>query len=67
MSLKVDASFENGVFVPSTRPVLADRERVRLTIERQSRDSGRSEAHPAGSLRKDGDLTVDLDYHPDGC
>ncbi len=67
MSLKVNAAFENGVFVPATRPELAERERVRLTIERQSRDSARSEARPAGGLRKDGDLAVALDYHPDGC
>ena len=29
----VDATFENGVFVPCQRPTLADHERVRLTIE----------------------------------
>ncbi len=67
MSLKVDASFENGVFVPAKRPALVDGERVRLTVERQSRDSGRNEARPADGLRKDGDLAVALDYHPDGC
>lgn len=29
----LDATFENGVFVPMQRPILADHERVRLTIE----------------------------------
>ena len=33
MALKVDASFDDGVFVPAQRPALADHERVRLTIE----------------------------------
>jgi predicted DNA-binding antitoxin AbrB/MazE fold protein len=33
MSLTVEATFENGVFVPVQRPALADHERVRLTVE----------------------------------
>ena len=33
MSLTVEATFENGVFVPTQRPTLADHERVRLTVE----------------------------------
>ncbi len=33
MSLTVEATYENGVFVPLQRPALADHERVRLTIE----------------------------------
>lgn len=33
MTLSIDAIFENGVFVPVTRPALTDHERVRLTVE----------------------------------
>jgi predicted DNA-binding antitoxin AbrB/MazE fold protein len=33
MVLTIEATYENGVFVPSQRPVLPDHERVRLTIE----------------------------------
>ncbi len=33
MSLTVEATYENGVFVPLERPALADHERVRLTVE----------------------------------
>ena len=33
MSLKVNASFENGVFVPAKRPGLVEHERVCLTVE----------------------------------
>ena len=67
MVLKIDASFENGVFVPSSRPRLADRERVRLTIERESRQAGASHEHIAPEVRSGGNLTIALDYHPDGC
>jgi hypothetical protein len=71
MAFKVDASFENGVFVPTQRPGLSERERVRLTIEpvadlqADSKDSSEGE-----SLIKFGSQTgvaVALDYHPDGC
>jgi hypothetical protein len=31
--LTVEATFENGAFVPVERPALQERERVRLTIE----------------------------------
>ena len=33
MALVVEATFENGVFVPAQRPALPEHERVRLTIE----------------------------------
>jgi hypothetical protein len=33
MSLTVEATNENGVFVPLQRPASADHERVRLTVE----------------------------------
>ena len=33
MVMTIDATFENGVFVPAERPVLADHERVRLVVE----------------------------------
>lgn len=33
IALTVEATFENGVFVPVQRPALAEHERVRLTIE----------------------------------
>jgi Protein of unknown function DUF104 len=67
MRLNVDASFENGVFVPRTRPALADREHVRLTIERDSRQLEPSEARRALGSRTDRDFAVVLDFHPDGC
>lgn len=34
MTLTVEATYENGVFVPDRRLELADHERVRLTVER---------------------------------
>ena len=33
MSLTLEATYEDGVFVPLRRPALADHERVRLTVE----------------------------------
>jgi predicted DNA-binding antitoxin AbrB/MazE fold protein len=33
MAMSVEATYENGVFVPTERPILADHERVRLTVE----------------------------------
>lgn len=33
MSLSIEATFENGVFIPAVRPDLADHERVRLIVE----------------------------------
>ncbi|HZW30074.1 MAG TPA: antitoxin family protein [Isosphaeraceae bacterium] len=33
MTLSIDATYEDGVFVPVQRPDLADHERVRLTVE----------------------------------
>jgi hypothetical protein len=73
MSLKVDASFENGVFVPVHRPALADRERVRLTIEptatarTQAQGSSQDESIVQSGSRTDGSLAIALDFHPDGC
>jgi predicted DNA-binding antitoxin AbrB/MazE fold protein len=40
MTVKVDAIYENGVFVPTQQPALADHERVRLTIETVSNEPG---------------------------
>jgi Protein of unknown function DUF104 len=73
MALKVDASFEDGVFVPVRRPALADRERVRLTIESvataQPHSKGLDQADGEGnsSSRTGPDLAIALDFHPDGC
>jgi hypothetical protein len=67
MVLKIDASFENGVFVPSTRPGLADRERVRLTVEFGSPPTGASRENTTQRARSDGNPASALDYHPDGC
>jgi len=36
MSLTIEATYENGVFVPLERPALAERARVRLTIDATS-------------------------------
>jgi hypothetical protein len=69
MALKVDATFENGVFVPANRPNLANLERVRLTIETaasRSRVSGGDPDSEVGS-RTPRDLAIALDFHPDGC
>jgi len=33
MAMSVEATYKNGVFVPAERPLLADHERVRLTVE----------------------------------
>ena len=33
MALSIEATFENGVFVPKTRPALTDHEKVRLLVE----------------------------------
>jgi hypothetical protein len=41
MSLKIDASFDNGVFVSKQMSTLADRERVRLTVEQVHRAPAR--------------------------
>ena len=70
MALKVDASFEDGVFVPAYRPALADRERVRLTIEpitKTLEDSSRSDGPADPGSRTDHSLAIALDFHPDGC
>ena len=73
MTLKVDASFENGVFVPTRRPALADHERVRLTIEAAAASSEKSAGSSLGGdpidrgSRTGTHLAIALDYHPDGC
>ena len=70
MTLKVDASFEDGVFVPAQRPALADRERVRLTIERAAKslpNASRDEGLTNPGLRTDHNMVIALDFHPDGC
>lgn len=70
MALKVDASFEGGVFVPAQRPALADRERVRLTIETAGKTAAIS-SQAAGLVnpgaQTDHNLATALDFHPDGC
>jgi hypothetical protein len=73
MALKVDASFEDGVFVPAQRPSLAERERVRLTIERvgntqtDSREFSQREHSTDLGARTGHELTIAIDFHPDGC
>jgi Protein of unknown function DUF104 len=73
MALKVDATFEDGVFVPARRPALADRERVRLTIEQCAatvvEGTGVSGVEsPMGlGLRTHHNQALDLGFHPDGC
>ncbi len=39
MALSIEATFENGVFVPVRRPALQEHERVRLTIEPMAANS----------------------------
>ena len=67
MVLKIEALFENGVFVPARRPGLADRERVQLTVELGSLPTGASRENTAQRARTDGNPVIALDYHPDGC
>jgi predicted DNA-binding antitoxin AbrB/MazE fold protein len=56
MPLTVEATFENGVFVPVQRPALADHERVRLTVEPVLTTSQRLE-----TIRQRGDQRIRLD------
>ncbi len=67
MALKVDASFDDGVFVPAQRPALADHERVRLTIEPARQMPARS-THGDGLIhagsRTDHNLAVARRYAP---
>ncbi len=73
MALKVDASFENGVFIPAERPRLAESARVRLTIETRLSEQTNSSSPPSDQglshvgLPTDRDRAVALDFHPDGC
>jgi Protein of unknown function DUF104 len=73
MALRIDASFEKGVFVPARAPALTDRERVRLLIEpatsasQDSTGSRRDEHLPERSILTGPGLAAALDFHPDGC
>jgi predicted DNA-binding antitoxin AbrB/MazE fold protein len=74
MAFKIDASFENGVFVPAKRPGLAERERVRLTIESvgskqaDSQTFDRQEEACNNLGEQNGhNVAIALDFHPDGC
>ena len=72
MALKVDATFQNGVFVPAARLDLTDREPVRLTIETTAKLANpggfrRGDRPAHAQSRTDCDLAVALDFHPDGC
>ena len=69
----IDATFENGVFVPAKRPILADHERVRLTIEpiaalpRRSKAMGRRRSKRIRinpSLARE--IAVSPEFHPHG-
>jgi len=33
MTLNIEATFENGVFVPTNKPAIAEHQRVRLLVE----------------------------------
>lgn len=70
MALKVDATFTDGVFVPTERPYLVDQARVRLTIETTMKmqpnpSQGEGAINPGS--RTDHNLATALDFHPDGC
>jgi predicted DNA-binding antitoxin AbrB/MazE fold protein len=69
----LEATFENGVFVPAQRPTLADHERVRLTIETISPTPQRLETlhhrrrhriHLNPSLAHD--IAQSPEFYPDG-
>jgi hypothetical protein len=73
MALQIDALYEDGVFVPVTRPRLADRARVVLTVDAAKNMAARPEQYPeqggrAPSDERSGcDLAIAMDFHPDGC
>ena len=69
----IDATFENGVFVPAQRPSLANHERVRLTIEpiatspRRVKTIGRRRSRRIRlnpSLARE--IAVSTEFHPNG-
>lgn len=71
MVLTIEATYENGVFVPARRPDLADHERVRLTVELATKPS------PVESVRRwrgnriqidphlAGEIALSPEFHPD--
>ena len=68
MTLKVEATFENGVFVPAQRPALADHQRVRLTIETEARSSIGADAvrrRRGRRIRLDATLAKDIASSPE--
>lgn len=69
----IDATFENGVFVPAQRPALADHERVRLMIEPLAALPHHSEAIARRRGRRirlnpslAREIAVSPEFHPNG-
>ena len=58
MAVTIEATYENGVFVPARRPALADRQRVRLTIEPVIATTGAGPPPSVGPAR--GRIRIDL-------
>lgn len=46
MAMTVEATFQNGVFVPVERPLLAEHQRVRLTVEPEDRPPAPAQVDP---------------------
>jgi predicted DNA-binding antitoxin AbrB/MazE fold protein len=57
MSVSIDATYENGVFVPTQQPPLKDHTRVRLQVEIR----GSVAEKTAGLVEFDGTLTEYLE------
>jgi predicted DNA-binding antitoxin AbrB/MazE fold protein len=68
MALTVEATFENGVFVPLRRPALQEHERVRLTIEPIAVNSSGLEdirRRRGRRIRLDADLSQEIAASPE--
>ena len=73
MALTVDATYENGVFVPTERPALAEHERVRLVVESIVKPhsvvntmSNRRDRRISLDPRLAQDIASSPDFHPNG-
>jgi hypothetical protein len=75
MALTVQATYEDGVFVPAQKPPLANHDRVRLIVEpiggAQGPEAGTVLFRKAKRIRLDPELARQIasapEFHPDGC
>jgi predicted DNA-binding antitoxin AbrB/MazE fold protein len=73
MTLKIEATYENGVFVPAQKPSLADHQRVHLTVESVTPAPAKTETGRRLQGRRiilDSHLAQEIaesaEFHPDG-